>query len=205
MKTAILIALLFTATFFGCKSDPTQSTPETFTDKAEWIYESERYNADGMSLFVTQDTVTILSSTVNNNEKTIEFSDNNSLKLSANGSDWALSQFDPSSTCTSSAFPGISGDTIMKQGNIPTKIDGNVVQAEFIFFIKDVNVPVNVMSGEFNCTVFELDILVEGIIKSKGFLYVSASVGKVLSEDYSMNPKTGTLYLSERRTLIYLK
>jgi hypothetical protein len=205
MKTKFIISVFFLTALFACKSNPTQSTPEAFTDKTERIYGSETYGADGMSLTVTQDTVTVDSSSISNSQKTIYFSDNSVLTLSANGSDWTLSQFNPSSTfCTLSAFPGITGDTILKRSGIPTKIDGKAVQGMLTFFIKDVNVPVSVTAGDFNCTVFETDLSVDGIIKEKDLLYVSGSAGTVTSEDYKID-NTGKLYLYKRRKLIYLK
>jgi hypothetical protein len=206
MKTSILITILFSTVLFGCKYDPTQSAEETFTDKTQWIYSDQTYSADGMSLIATQDTVTIDSSSISNGEKTINLSDNSTLKLSANGSDWILLQFSSSTAIgILSPFPGITGDTIIKRTNIPTKVDGKIASGTIIIFIKAIDIPVSVPAGGFACTNYETDFLINDTLKTKTLTYVSGSVGIIQKEYYLTDPNTGKLYLTERRRLIYLK
>jgi hypothetical protein len=201
MRIRFVITIIACCLIASCKNS-TQTTPDDFTSSTSWIYSDNNFDSTDKVVSSQTDTVTIISSNISNSQKTLNFSDSSNIVLSANGSTWILLQFNPSSAlCVFSAFPGIAGDTISKTTNIPLKINGKVSQGTIVTFIKDVNVSVTVPAGNFSCTIYEMDIFVNGIIEAKILTYVSGSVGVVQKDYYLLNAKTGALYLSERRQL----
>jgi hypothetical protein len=171
-----------------------------------WIYLDDTFNADGSSLTSSQDSVTIISSFISNSQKNISFNDSSELTLSADGSSWTLEQFTPAPTlCSLSPFPGIAGDTISKITGIPLKINGYVYAGKIIVLLSGINTSVTVPIGSFSCSVYEIDIFVGDTIALRTLIYVSGSAGVVQKEYYAFDPKSGNLYLSERKRLIYLK
>ena len=202
MKTKALISILIAISFFGCKS-PTESaqSQSNFSLQKAWIYSDLTIDPiDSVKMSVI-DSVFIDSTTIHSGKTNYWLSNNNVIIVDSNG---FMTGYDGTGClCDAFKIPATTGDTVSRHDSIPTKVNGNVEFGRIIIFVENADTSITLPAGTFRCAEFEIIVSIyNNPTGSRGFSFISPTVGLIESDSYTIDSATGKIYLSSRKQLI---